>query len=194
MDMKSMKLSLVLNATNFDLNNEKLKKLKSNLNKANIPHRWIPNDWLNISLLSLGEADEEKMLELNLKIGKIILNHGPFELNLRDVKAYPNLIQGRLIWIGVQNSIPLRSLQEELAENLIGENTYQKEKPFRPVLPIVRLKNYHNLKDILSPCENADFGKIKIEQLLLFDMIMGGAFPAYKLIKSYLLKCVMAFL
>jgi 2'-5' RNA ligase len=183
-----MKLSLVINASKVDLSKEKVNKLKINLNKANIPHRWIQNDLLHISLLSVGETVVEKMLELNNIINKIILSHSPFELKLSDVSAYPNPRHARMIWIGVQSSIPLRSLQEELAQNLIGENTFKTDKLFRPVLPIIRLKNYNDVTDIISPCKNADFGRIKVEQLLLFDMIMGGAFPVYKLIKTYMLN------
>jgi len=185
-----MKLSLVINASKVDLNNEKINKLKINLNKASIQHRWIQKDLLHINLLSIGEIEVEKMLDINSKINNIILSHGPFDLKLSNVSAYPGPRQGRLIWIGVKNSIPLRSLQEELARNLIGKNTFKDDKIFRPVLPIVRLKNFHDLTDIISPCKNADFGKIKVEQLLLFDMIMGGAFPIYKLIKTYILNIV----
>ena len=182
-----MKLSLVINASKIDLNNEKINKLKIHLNKSNIPHRWIQNDLLQINLLNIGDTDVEKMLELNNKISNILLSHGPFNLQLSDISAYPNPSQGRLIWIGVQSSIPLRSLQDDLAQNLIGENTYKKDKLFRPVLPIVRLKNNCDLTEIISPCKNADFGKIKVEQLFLLDMIMGGAFPIYKLIQTYML-------
>ena len=118
-----MKLSLVINASKIDLNNEKINKLKIHLNKSNIPHRWIQNDLLQINLLNIGDTDVEKMLELNNKISNILLSHGPFNLQLSDISAYPNPSQGRLIWIGVQSSIPLRSLQDDLAQNLIGENT-----------------------------------------------------------------------
>ncbi|MBC7538526.1 MAG: RNA 2',3'-cyclic phosphodiesterase [Bacteriovorax sp.] len=180
-----MKLSLAINAAQINLDSEKLKKIKINLNNSKTIHRWVPSDLLHITLLSLGETENEKIKELDIKIKSIIHSHGTFELKLNGVSAYPNLMDGRLLWIGVQNSIPLRELQNELARSLISENVFNEDKIFQPILPIVRLKNFKNVSDMVSPYKNTDFGKLKVEQLVLYDMIVGGAFPIYKLIKAY---------
>jgi 2'-5' RNA ligase len=180
-----MKLSLAINAAQLNLDNEKLKKLKINLNNSNTAHRWVPSDLFQITLLSLGETENEKIIELDAKIKSIIHSHGTFELKLNGISAYPNQKEGRLLWIGAQNSIPLRELQNELAQSLISDNVYLEDKIFRPILPIVRLKNFIDVSDMIIPYKNTDFGKLIVEQLVLFDMIVGGAFPIYKLIKAY---------
>ncbi|MDD4974583.1 MAG: RNA 2',3'-cyclic phosphodiesterase [Bacteriovorax sp.] len=180
-----MKLSLAINASQFHLDEQKFKKLKINLNKSEVTHQWVPAELFHINLLSLGEMDYNKISELDAKIKSIIQSHGIFDLKLRGVSVYPNQKEGRLLWIGVQNSIPLRSLQDDLARNLISENIYQQDKLFRPILPIIRLKNFQNVSDMISPYNGTDFGKLKVEQLALYEMISGGAFPIYKLLKSY---------
>ena len=183
-----MKLSLVINASRIDQGNDKIKQLKVNLIKANILYHWIENDLLHITLLNLGEVNTSEIQEIKTKIKSIISYHTPFNLTLNSVSAYPNPKGGRLIWIGVENSASLQSLQRDLALNLIGKNTYIKEKLFRPVLPIVRLKNNYDLTDIISPFKNTPFGKIKVNQLLLFDLMMGDSFPVYKLLNTYMLN------
>jgi 2'-5' RNA ligase len=180
-----MKLSLAINASKFNFDEQKFKKLKINLNKSEVIHQWVAANFFHIDLLSLGEMDNKNIYELDAKIKSIIQAHGIFELKLSGVSVYPNQKEGRLLWIGVQNSIPLRSLQADLARNLINENSYQPDKLFRPILPIIRLKNYQNVTDMISPYNGVDFGKLKVEQLALYEMISGGAFPVYKLLKSY---------
>lgn len=180
-----MKLSLAIKASELLLDDQKLKKLKSNLNISGSAHRWVPSDLLHISLLSLGEVDTEKIQKIDILINKILKTHAPFELKLQSIQAYPNQNEGRILWIGVQNSISLRALQSELARELLQHNVYREDKIFRPILPIVRLKNYSNVSDLISPYKTADFGKLKVEQLILIDMISGGAFPHFKVIKNY---------
>lgn len=180
-----MKISLAIKAGEIALDDQKLKKLKSNLNKSDSAHRWVPSDLLHISLLSLGEVDTDKIQQIDVLINKILQRHAPFELKLQSIQAYPNQQEGRLLWIGVQNSVSLQALQSELTRELIPQNVYREDKIFKPILPLVRFKNYRNVADMISPYKTTDFGKLKVEQLILIDMISGGAFPHFKVIKSY---------
>ncbi|MFA6236349.1 MAG: RNA 2',3'-cyclic phosphodiesterase [Bacteriovorax sp.] len=180
-----MKLALAINAGHLKLDENKFKKLKVSLSRKTVPYRWIPTDLLHITLLNLGETDHDKIPELDQKIKQIVNAYGVFELKLNGIWAYPNQKEGRLLWIGVQNSITLQALQRELAEELVDEKDFREDKIFRPVLPIVRLKNHINVTDMISPYRGFDFGKIKVEQLVLYDMVSGGAYPLYKLVKTY---------
>lgn len=186
--MMNLKLSLAINASQFKVSDEKIRKLKINLKKSLIEHRFIPQDTYHINLLNLGEGDSDKINELDIKIKKVIEAHLPFELKLNGLWAYPNINEARLLWIGVQNSIELRSLQEDLAQQLIDKNVYREDKIYKPILPIVRLKNYKNVSDMISPYNGVGFGKLSVDQLILYNMISGGAFPVFKLVKTYSLS------
>lgn len=162
-----------------------LKKLKVNLNKAkNMEHQWVPHDQLHIPLCSLGKLGQGTFSEMDRRIQLIKESHQVFQLKLEGVGAYPNQDQGRLLWVGVQNSKELRELQSHLIQDL----EIIEEQPFKPYLPLVRLRNFKEVSDILSPHKNADFGKFLINQMIVYDMIAGGAFPIYRRIKNYPLR------
>lgn len=182
-----LKLSLVLDTSHVKVD---LKKLKVNLEKAkNIEHKWIPSQQWHIPLCSLGDVTTEDLFEIEKDLLKILPQHPAFELKLEGVWAYPSQDHGRLLWIGVQNSKELRSLQEELFrkfQKFIPEETF--ENAFKPYLPIVRFRNYKKVSDLLSPHKNAHFGKFPICKLIIYEMTSQGAFPTYQKVSEFMLN------
>lgn len=182
-----MRLFLALDAHELDAD---LKKLKMNLNKAkNMEHRWVPADQWHIPIFPLGDIGHEKFKLMDDLISTSLSGQAPFELKMEGVWAYPSQDHGRLLWIGVQNSKELRHLQTQLVK-VFGPHYSESadEKPFRPHLPVVRLKNFREVSDLISPYKNSDFGKVLISRAFIYEMTSGGAFPTYKKIKGYELK------
>lgn len=176
-----MRLLLALDVNSFEPD---LKKLRINLNKAkNMEHRWIPSEYWHIPLCQLGEMGQEKLQQIYPVINSAVKVTSSFDLKLRGLWAYPSQEHGRLLWIGVQNSKELRELQIALVNGLSLESA-----DYRPYLPIVRLKNFRELSDLLSPFKNSEFGKIRIDQVSVYEMMSGGAFPIYRRIKSFKLS------
>jgi len=182
-----LKIFLVLDASNLKLD---LKKLKVNLEKAkNIEHKWVPLQQWHIPLCPLGEVEAKSLDEIEVKLNRILTHHSSFVLKLDGVWAYPRQDHGRLLWVGVQNVKELRSLQEEVFEELkefIPEET--SEKNFKPYLPIVRFRNFKEVSDLLSPHKNAHFGKVRINKLIIYEMTSPGSFPTYRKIKEFVMN------
>lgn len=180
-----MRLFLGLDVQRLNLD---LKKLKINLKKAkNLEHEWVPEKFRHIPVCSLGEMTQEELIELDQLISNFILNISPFDLNFNGVYAFPDSDQARLLWVGVQNSKELRELHANLTQQILKLSPIElNDGPFKPHLPIVRLRNHREVSDILSPHKNADFGEVLIDKLIVYEMVAGGAFPKYKTIKEYL--------
>jgi 2'-5' RNA ligase len=178
-----MKLILGIDAQSLNLDDEQLKKLKVGLNKRNFEYRFIPRDQYHITLVNFGDIDESQYIERDGYIKNIIQEHPTFDLKLTGIWAYPNQIEARLLWVGVQNSKELRSLQTGVSA-LIPSIC---ELDFKPILPILRLRNHHNVTDIISPYKGKDLGKLQVKSIVLYEMISGGAYPTYKEIRRYYL-------
>lgn len=187
-----MRLFLALDTADISLD---LNKLRVNLNKGkNYEHRWIPAKHRHIPICPLGDVDQSKMMIVDEVIKSVIISHPPFDLKLQGVWAYPRQEEARVLWIGVQNSIELRELQTHLIRDLGAHYAeVPDEKPFRPHLPVVRLRNHKNVSDVISPYKNSDFGKVLIDKLVLYEMTVGGAFPAYSKVHSYALNDTLKF-
>lgn len=182
-----MRLFLALDTPDLEYD---LKKLKTNLHKAkNMEHRWVPEALWHIPLFPLGDMGQESLKLLDEKITAVVNRHAILDLRLEGVWAYPTQEHGRLLWIGVQNSRELRELQQDLINELGAHYTESAdEKPFRPHLPIVRLRNHREVSDLISPFKNTSFGKLSVQNVGLFEMTSGGAFPTYRKLKIYHLE------
>jgi 2'-5' RNA ligase len=182
-----MRLFLALDTADISLD---LKKLRVNLNKGkNFEHKWIPENQRHIPICPLGEMGQSKLMVIDEVIKSAIISHRPFALKLQGVWAYPRQDEARVLWVGVQNSKELRELQTHLIRDLGAHYAeVPDERPFRPHLPVVRLRNFRNVSDIISPYKNTDFGKVLVDQLVLYEMTAGGAFPTYRKVKSYALN------
>lgn len=178
-------LALDVSVAQFDL-----KKLKVSLNKGkNFQHQWIPDEQRHIPLISLSEMGREKLSNLKASLDSLLSKTSPLELKLSGVWAHPQQDHARVFWIGVQNSRELRSLHEYLESNLSDfiPSDLEEEKVFKPSLPIIRLRNYRSVTNLISPYKNAEFGVVKINRIMLYEMVSGGAFPKYRLEHSFTL-------
>ncbi|MEA9357352.1 RNA 2',3'-cyclic phosphodiesterase [Bacteriovorax sp. PP10] len=179
-----MRLFLGVDAQNLILKKDQLNKLRVGLKSKDIEHRFEPHDQWHITLISLGDINQEDYEDREGYINNVIQAHPRFELKLQSVLAFPNLKEGRVLWIGVQNSRELRSLQADLCQQIPSFC----ELEFKPILPIVRLRNHKNVTNILSPYRSTQFGKLSVETVVLYEMISSGAFPVFRPLKTYYLS------
>lgn len=160
-----------------------LKKLKVNLEKREIPYRWVPLENMHITLNFLGEVDESRLGELEILLTDAIQGFGEFELEIDHVGAFPEERRGRVIWMGVQNSISLRDLQRRTEDKLLAAHFLQPEKDYRPHLTVARLRSPRQLTGILSPVKNLELGKLKVKEVILYQSTLKASFPVYTPLK-----------
>lgn len=162
-----------------------LKKLKVNLEKKEIPYRWVPLENMHITLNFLGEVEESRLDELEILLRDTTQGFGSFNLKIDHVGAFPEERRGRVIWMGVQNSIPLRDLQRKIEEKLLAAQFLQTEEDYRPHLTVARLRSPRQVTDILSPVKNIELGKLIVHELILYQSTLRASFPVYTPIKRF---------
>lgn len=169
-----MRLSIAIDAHQFDLS--QLKKLKIGLNQSNIDHRWVSGETLHIDILTSDEFDLNKVRE-------VLQRCEPFTLKLDGVWAYPDQKEARVLWVGVQNSRELQQLRFELFKVIEGAEM-DNPADYKPILPVVRFRNYRNVSDLISPFKNTRFPELIVNKLVLVEMVSGGAYPNYKYLEE----------
>lgn len=176
-----MRLFVAISAQNVIFSpEEKLKKLKINLSKKELDFKFVPTNNLHITLNFLGEVLPEKIPPIIRELEGLVGHHDPFELKLSELSAFPEKHHGRVMWIGVQNSIKLRSLQAECEERLRNLGLEIEVRDFRPHLTVARIRSPRNLADTLSPYQGHKFGVLTVESVEVYESVLGGAFPVYK--------------
>lgn len=168
-----MKLFLALDAQSLNFDKSTFAKLRVSLKKKTDEFKFVDMDKLCIPLVHLPEIDIDPFKD---KIHSIAQGTPPFDLKLSGLSAYPDLIQGRMIWIGVQNTKELRELQSRLEALFYPES----EQEYKPTLPLVRMRNHHNVADALSPYKSTKFPVLNAKIVVLYEMVSGGAYPTIK--------------
>lgn len=185
-----MRLFTAIGASGVSFDKEiAFKKVKTNLLKKEIDHRWVPVNNYHCTLNFLGEVREEKLPLIQELLTTVAQSHSPFELKLQGMDAFPEIERGRVLYLGVQNSKLLRALQEDLKRGLEARNLPFEDRPYVPHLTVARLRNPRNLRDILSPAKNQSFGTLSVVNVSLFESkTAGGSFPVYQELFSAALK------
>jgi 2'-5' RNA ligase len=165
-----------------------LKKLRVNLNRKGLEYRWLPEENYHITLNYLGEISLEKVEMIKAMLAEVSHRHVYFHLKLHGLGAFPEIKEGRVIWMDVQNSMALRALQEDCEARLIELGFSFEIRPYVPHLTLARLRNPRNLKDALSPLINQHFGEMAVKSLILYESRLGGAFPIYEPLLKFPLR------
>ena len=186
-----MRLFVALSAQNLNFSPaEKLKKLKINLTQKELDFKFVPTPNLHITLKFLGDILPENVPLIMGQLQELALRHRPFELKLTGLDAFADKKHARVMWIGVQNSIPLRALQAQCEEVLGKIGLMASGRDFWPHLTVARIRNPRNLTDALSPYQGHKFGVLKVESIDLYESVLGGAFPVYKRLWSGALSLI----
>ncbi len=181
-----MRLFTALAASNLSKDPKLLlKKIKVNLNQKEIEYRWVPQENYHVTINFLGEVDPERLSELEGILTEVAQASAPFSLRVEGVGAFPEAHSGRVLWMGIQNSIALRELQSRCTELLRAQNFSVEDRDYSPHLTIARLRSPKNVSDIISPCRNTDFGDLAVTELTLYESKLGGSFPIYTPVKHF---------
>ncbi|UXR64529.1 RNA 2',3'-cyclic phosphodiesterase [Bdellovibrio bacteriovorus] len=177
------RLFLALNATDplADTFLPTLKKLKINADRRDMTMKWVPVDNYHVTVTFLGDTPEEDIHKVAETLAEVCTHFAPFELKIEDVGAFSQEHDARVLWLGVQNKRYLGEFKEALDQELVAKNLLtREERSYSPHLTIGRLRNPRSVKDMISPFKRKSFGKIQVDEIVLYESTLQGAFPVYK--------------
>lgn len=160
---------------------QEVKKVKINLDKAEVGYKWVQSENYHVTLVFLGDTGADRKAEITSIMNEMAPMLPGFELFVSGVDAFDSEQKARVIYCGVQNKKILRSMVEKIRERL-GCDTAEK---YSPHLTIARLRNPGNVKDIISPVRRRDFFKVPVTEIRLYKSTMEGNYPAYKVLERF---------
>ena len=100
--------------------------------------RRVPREQIHLTLRFIGEVDEGMFLAIKGVLSAV--RSAPFSLTLKGVGHFPPGRHPRVLWVGMEESEPLRELQKMVELALIGAGVAAEERGFSPHITIARLK------------------------------------------------------
>jgi 2'-5' RNA ligase len=164
-----------------------LGRIESHLKYAGADVKWVDPDIIHLTLKFLGEIDDKKAEEVKAALDAAADSMEPFELGLKDIGAFPDMDNPRVIWVGLgKGSSEVSSLAAHLEEELSRIGFAKEVRPFSPHLTIGRVKSALNkakLKDkAASAAANFDLAKVppcRVSSVILFRSTLTPKGPVY---------------
>ncbi|MHB8055759.1 MAG: RNA 2',3'-cyclic phosphodiesterase [Candidatus Aminicenantales bacterium] len=138
--------------------------------------RWAKIDDLHVTLKFLGEIEETAVEAIGAAVGKIAAETPVFPLTVMGTGTFPpGSPRPRLLWIGLDDSGPLRTLQGRFEEALETLGFPREDRPFRPHLTAARVRAAGLPQRIIDPFEENRavlFGNFEVRNVILYQSLL----------------------
>jgi RNA 2',3'-cyclic 3'-phosphodiesterase len=103
--------------------------------------KWVDPGGIHLTLKFLGSASIEKLEAIKQGLKNAAQGISPFQLELSEVGAFPNLKRVQIVWVGLHGDIEaLQDLQKKIESNISPLGFPTERRPFRPHLTLARLR------------------------------------------------------
>lgn len=101
--------------------------------------RWVRRESLHLTLVFLGNVDEQTVDTVSNAMHRAAANAAPMELSIRGLGAFPNQGHAKVLWAGVEGQLDvLHSLHERLERELREAGFRLEERAYLPHVTLAR--------------------------------------------------------
>jgi 2'-5' RNA ligase len=157
--------------------NEKIRKALAEAKKLGL--RIVAEDNLHINLKFLGEVDEGQTEGIKNALDSA-QGFGSFEVELKDIGAFPNASFIRVVWIGVKSDKVVALAK--LIDGELARVGFNKETSYTPHVTLARVPR--KVPGIDSLLSEENFGMQKVEEVHLMKSELSPKGPKYDKVYS----------
>jgi 2'-5' RNA ligase len=152
--------------------------------------KWEPIEKLHITLVYLGDIDEEQLSNVIEAVKIASKQVTEFTISFKGLGSFPTLLLPLVVWLGLKGDLKsLALLKKEIQKALRSANFPFDEKPFRPHVTLGRVEKSARRKIRLEM--GKEIGKLRemdipqklrVDGLCVFESVVGKAGPEYKIL------------
>jgi RNA 2',3'-cyclic 3'-phosphodiesterase len=175
---------------------KELYELEAQLKNTSPPIvKWVDPNSIHITLKFLGEISEDSVDELTLAIEESAQGIQPFQLEVREVGAFPNLERVQVLWVGVKGNLEkITQLQKNIESNTEQLGFSRESRAFSPHLTLGRVRNEarpnecQRLGKLLTDTSFTALHNVNVAAVNLMKSQLTPTGPVYTCIGSVKLK------
>jgi RNA 2',3'-cyclic 3'-phosphodiesterase len=124
--------------------------------------KWVDPNSIHLTLKFLGNVDVEKIEPISKGLFEATRNIPPFQLELDELGAFPNLRRVQVVWIGVKGDLDLlQKLQNQIESRISPLGFPPENRAFKPHLTLARVRE--TTSPFLRQSLGEKLSQIKIE-------------------------------
>jgi 2'-5' RNA ligase len=142
--------------------------LIAELRKAGADVTWVPTEKIHLTLKFLGNTDDSLIPKIKEQISKKLLHYNAFYIKIVGVGCFPSEKRPRVLWVGMENSDILQSIQKEMDTEVAGLGFAREDRPFSPHLTIGRVRSQTGIAEMLrrlAEFRTAYFGVVEVKSI-----------------------------
>jgi 2'-5' RNA ligase len=163
-----------------------ISSLKTGLASDSI--RWTSIDNIHITIVFLGDTENNVIQEIRLMLNEKCKGSGKFNLYLKGCGIFRSTNDPRIIWTGVETSDNLMSLNESVLNGLKQLGINKEDRPYNPHLTLGRIKHINDikvLKSLVDQYRNSDIQVVPVNEVTLYESILQHSGPIYKPLEKF---------
>lgn len=171
--------------------NERIVEFATALKNAEPTLKVVDPSHIHITLKFLGETDEAKLPAIAEVLREAARGIPPFTISFKGAGAFPSMNRIRVVWVGVNDVLPLATIAGRLDERLADLGVTREARPFAPHITLARARSdapHPALRQIIHDRDGFDFGAQVVTAVRLKKSILTRCGPEYHTIEEVLLR------
>ncbi|MBU2652348.1 MAG: RNA 2',3'-cyclic phosphodiesterase [Bacteroidetes bacterium] len=163
---------------------ELLSKLQQSLHYDRI--KWVETGNIHITLRFFGETPEIELKKIIPALERSVTGHKPFEITLKDIGIFGSSYNPRVIWCGIEHSLPLQALAKSHFLELEKAAFPGDRQNFVPHLTLGRIKsigNKNHFQDVIRSHQPGVIQQVPVKEIILFESILRREGPEYRVVE-----------
>ena len=150
--------------------------------------RWVNAEQLHVTLAFLGETSPMQLVAADKLLGSITGSTSCFTVSLRGLGYFGKTTAPRVIWIGMDHSTELGTLQKRISEGLVLSGMEPEDRQYSPHITLGRIKEFRDaatFRSLLTTYGCYDFHSFSVEEIIHYESILSPGGPEYRPIRVY---------
>jgi len=149
---------------------------------------WVDRQKRHLTLMFLGDAADDALPRLAEAGDRAAARHGPLEMSIHEIGAFPNFRRARVVWIGVEQERRLELLHHDLELACESAGFEVEGRPFRPHITLARVRSplpVDHLKGLARMARSVRLhATVVVERIILFESLLAPSGARYRSVHS----------
>jgi len=164
-----------------------LRRRQASLRSASHEARWAQPEGIHLTLKFLGEISDGQARDVSECLKKLE-RFDPLSIKLKGFGFFPDARRPRVFWVGVEESIGLSRLAEQVDEALGGIGFAREERAFRPHLTLARFRAPQAqpaLQTLVGQQGEQELGSFEVSEFFLYESKLSPHGAEYRKVERF---------
>ena len=165
---------------------EKIADLQSGFKALGLDISWVRPSNFHLTLKFLGHVNQDQIAEIKKCLNAALADAPGFLTAIGDVGVFPSLERPRVLWVGLENSGSLVSLQKKIDAGLAQIGFKPESKAFTAHLTLGRIKSKKiRLENLLKKAQKIETEPIEITSVTLYESQLTREGSIYRVLEKF---------